>query len=299
MTWKEKLRSNLLLRNMVSDVIGFPASAPEKTFIPYFLYKIGAYQRDYYLYFTTLPTSVRYTNDIFNKLYEYNGYDLIQYIEFHYAAYDNKADFLRFLRYETDRRLKLKLGKSFTAKLETVMNWLTEKQQEQQTLRQQELKVHLEQKVYNIIKKEVNKDNSPQQPDNENIAKEIANNLAPYLDTLVAASEEKMEAIAAGYIMGNVQLNNHNHLEKLIQLFYLIQNAAAPKEPGKVELVFKQFTALDLANILHFHFGAFKDKKVNTIQGNIKGAIDNLKFKNREVKKLSEALEDFFYSSTR
>ncbi|MEJ7684989.1 MAG: hypothetical protein WKG06_45520 [Segetibacter sp.] len=40
-----------------------------------------------------------------------------------------------------------------------------------------------------------------------------------------------MEAIAAGYIIGNIQLNNHSHLEKLIQLFYIIQNAAAPKEP--------------------------------------------------------------------
>ncbi|MEJ7684990.1 MAG: hypothetical protein WKG06_45525 [Segetibacter sp.] len=56
---------------------------------------------------------------------------------------------------------------------------------------------------------------------------------------------------------------------------------------------------MDLAHILHLHFGAFKDKKVNTIQGNIKGATDNLNFKNREVKKLNEALEDFFYSSTR
>ena len=83
MTWKEKLRSNLLLRNMISDVIGYSPSTAKKTFIPYFQYKISVYQRDYYLYFTTPPASVRYTNDIFNKLYEYNGYDIIQYVEFH------------------------------------------------------------------------------------------------------------------------------------------------------------------------------------------------------------------------
>ncbi len=71
MIWKEKLRSNLLLRNMVFDVSCYPASAAKKTFIPYFQYKIGAYQRDYYLYFTSPPNSIRYTNDIFNKLYKY------------------------------------------------------------------------------------------------------------------------------------------------------------------------------------------------------------------------------------
>lgn len=296
MTWKEKLRSNLLLRNLASDVIGYPASAAKKTFMPYFQYKIGVYQRDYYLYFTAKPTSVRYTNDIFNKLYEYNGYDIIQFVEFHYTACDNKADFLRFLRYETDRRLKLKLSKSFTAKLETVLDWLTEKQQEQQIVRQQELKIHLEQKVYNIIEKEVNKDNGLQQPDKENVAKEISNTLAPYLDTLVAASEEKMEAIAAGYVMGSIQLNNHNHLEKMMQLFHIVRTITAPKEIAKGEQLFKQFTVLDLAHILHFHFDAFKDKKVNTIQGNIKEVTDKHRNNDPKVQKLNKALEEFFYT---
>ncbi len=67
MTWKEKLLSNLLLRNMASDLISYPVSAAKNTFIPYFQYKVGVYQRDYYLYFTSPPNSVRYSNDIFNK----------------------------------------------------------------------------------------------------------------------------------------------------------------------------------------------------------------------------------------
>jgi hypothetical protein len=296
MTWKERLCSNLLLRNLASDVIGYPVSAEQKTFIPYFQYKTGVYQRDYYLYFTAQPNSVQYTNNIFNKLYEYNGYDIIQYVEFHYNASDNKADFLRFLRCETESRLKLKLGKSFTTKLETLSDWLLEKQHQQQTVRQQELKIYLDQKVYNIIEKEVNKDNSLQQTDKEGIAKEIANTLAPYLDTLVAASEEKMEAIAAGYIMGNIQLNNHNHLEKLMQLFNIIRTIIAPKEIAKGEQLFKQFTVLDLAHVLHLHFEAFKDKKVNTIQGNIKEAADRYRNDNPKVQKLNKAFEEFFYS---
>jgi len=31
-----------------------------------------------------------------NKMYEYAGYDLIRYLEFHYEAYANKADFIHF-----------------------------------------------------------------------------------------------------------------------------------------------------------------------------------------------------------
>lgn len=96
--------------------------------------------------------------------------------------------------------------------------------------------------------------------------------------------------------MGNIQLNNHSHLEKLIQLFYIIQNLTAPKEMAKGERVFKQFAAINIAYILHLHFEPFKNKKINTTQGNIKTATDNLNFKNQKVQKLNEALEDFFYA---
>lgn len=296
MRWKEQLRSNLLFRNLLSDVIGYPVSAAKKTFIPYFQYKIGVYQRDYYLYFTSAPNSVRYTNDIFNKLCEYDGYDIALYLEFHYNAYADKADFLRFLKYETNQRLKLKLGKSVEIKLEAVLDWLNEKQEEQQTAEQQKLKTHLQQEIYATIEKEVNNGILMHQSDSGYIAKELVNTLATYLDTLVATTEEKMEAITDVYITGHIQLNNHNHLEKLIQLIYLIQNITAPKELVKGEQVFKQFSAIDIASILHLHFEAFKTKKINTIQGNIKVATDKLNFKNAKVQKLNEALEDFFYS---
>lgn len=296
MTWKEKLRSNLLLRNIASDVIGYPTSAAKKTFIPYFQYKIGVYQRDYYLYFATLPNSVRYTNDIFNKLYEYGGYEIIQFVEFHYNTFYDKADFIRFLKYETFQRLKLKSGKSFKRKLDVVCGWLTEKKEEEQNLQQQEIKADLEQRVKDVVEKEAIKSNNNDKLDNKHLAKGLVDTLAPHLNALVTTTEERMEAVTDAYITGHIQLNNHNHLEKVVQLFYLIQNISAPKEQAKSEQVFKQFSATDIASILHLHFEAFKNKKINTIQGNIKTATDNLNFKNPKVQKLNEALEDFFYA---
>src|SRR3954471_15293651 len=106
MTWKDGIASNLLLRNLISQLISVPASGGRKTFISYFQYKIGVYQPDYFLYFTAPPNVVRYTNDIYNKLSQYDGYEMVQYLEFHYAAFADKPDFLRFLIYETNHRLK-------------------------------------------------------------------------------------------------------------------------------------------------------------------------------------------------
>ena len=297
MTWKEKLHSNLLLRNTLSALIGFPASVAENNFTPYFQYIIGIYKQDYYLYFTSPPNNIRYTNDIFNKLHQYDGYGIIQFLEFHYTAYPDKADFLRFLKYETGQRLQRKLSKAFKIKLKSTLEWLEEKQEEQQSIQQRSTKKYLEQEVCNLVEKEVEtKINQTDQSNTENITKEILDALSPYLDTLVKTTEEKMKAVTDAYVTGHIQLNNHNHLEKIVQLFYLIQNVTAPKKLTKGEQVFKQFSATDIASILHLHFEAFKNKKINTIQGNIKAATDNLNFKNSNVQNLNEALEEFFYS---
>jgi hypothetical protein len=107
MGWKQKLFSNMFFRNMLADF--GERSAYSKTpgqFIPFFQYKIAPYQADSYLYFPTEPFSARYKNEIFNKLNEYTGYDIIKFLEFHYAAYPDKQDFIRFLHYEISERLK-------------------------------------------------------------------------------------------------------------------------------------------------------------------------------------------------
>jgi hypothetical protein len=297
MTWREKLNSNLLLRNTLSALFAFPSSVAKNDFTPYFQYKIGVYQRDWYLYFTSQPNNIRYTNDIFNKLNEYDGYGVVQFLEFHYTAYPDKADFFRFLKYETVQRLKRKPGKDFKIKLECTLEWLVEKQEEQHSLQQPEIKTYLEQEVYKLLEKEVNKSSSTKQhTDTQNITKEILDTLSAYLNTLVETTEEKMKALTDAYVTGHIKLNNHNHVEKIVQLFYLIQNISAPKEQAKGEQLFKQFSATDIASILHLHFEDFKTKKINTIQGNIKGATDNLNFKSAKVQKLNEALEAFFYS---
>jgi hypothetical protein len=260
--WKEKLHSNLLFRNALTALIGFPASVPRKNFIPYFQYKIGLYQPDYYLYFTSPPNNIRYINDIFNKLHQYDGYDIIQFLEFHYTAYPDKTDFLRFLKYETGQRVKRKQSKAFEIKLESCRDWLAEKQDQQQSSQKLEIKTELKQEAGNLIEEGPTKisDTFPR-PDTQNISKEILDTLSPYLNTLIEMTEEKMKAVTDAYVTGHIQLNNHNHIEKIMQLFYLIQNITAPKELAKGEQVFKQFSATDIASILHLHFKLLKIKR--------------------------------------
>ena len=53
-------------------------SAKTKDFAAYFQYKIGAYQPDLYLYFPKQPYLQVYKNEIFNRMHEYEGYDLIR-----------------------------------------------------------------------------------------------------------------------------------------------------------------------------------------------------------------------------
>ncbi len=74
MSLKQKLFSNMFLRNMLAS-FGERSAYSEKRgqFTAYFLYKIGNYESDYYLYFPAEPFPLRYKNEIFNKLHEYTA----------------------------------------------------------------------------------------------------------------------------------------------------------------------------------------------------------------------------------
>jgi len=102
MSFRDKLQNFIFFRSLFT-VTGqrSPYAAKTKDFPAYFQYKIGDFEKDYYLYFRKQPYLQLYKNEIFNKMYEYTGYDLIWYLEFHYEAFEDKADFIRFLQLAT------------------------------------------------------------------------------------------------------------------------------------------------------------------------------------------------------
>ena len=198
---------------------------------------------------------------------------------------------MRFLLYEASERLKLKLSNTQKLKLQTVLEWILEKQQERQKLEKQEFTQQIEHDVRTVL----NNDPEFRQIDSENIVNSLSDRLSNRIEVLMTDTEERMEALTNSFLTGNIELNNHNHQEKLIQLLILMSTIQAPKDMAKGEQLFKRFSFTDLASHLHLHFEAFKNKKLNTIQVNIKERNETLNIKNPKVQKLTEALRDFFY----
>jgi hypothetical protein len=117
MDLKQRLLSNLFSRNVLTD-LGLRSSIPTpKIDKPFFQYRIGKYQQDYYLYFPKEPLEVQYKNEIFNKIRQYSGYEISKYLSFHFDAFESKKEFLEFLKYETDERLQLNVSNKFKSRV--------------------------------------------------------------------------------------------------------------------------------------------------------------------------------------
>jgi hypothetical protein len=292
MTLRQRLFTNMFLRNMLGDFGNrSPYFVSRDKFIPYFQYRIGAYQPDHYLYFPKEPFALRYKNEIFNKLKEYEGYDIVKYLEFHYFAYPDKYDFLRFLLYETSQRVNVSKVESKNVKLQTVLEWVKEKQKENPGFQKQELRLQTEEEIGSFK----NNDLPTTQNGHESLIDSLSNKLGTRVDVLMSETEKRMEMLTSSFLTGNIELNNQNHLDKLIQLFILISTVQAPSDLARGEQVFRRFSFTDLASLLHLHFEAFKNKKLNTIQVIIKERNETLNLKSPKVQKLADALRDFFY----
>ena len=105
-----------------------------------------------------------------------------------------------------------------------------------------------------------------------------------------------MQTLTDSYVIGKIELNNQTHEDKLIKLFKLLQSVKAPPQIAKAEQLFSKYSDTDIAAILWLHFEAFKDKKIETIPRNIRKADALIPDKNPKVKRLADALQDFFYS---
>lgn len=262
----------MFLRNLLADFGGRSAySRTPGNFNPYFQYKIGDFQQDYYLYFPKEPFRRQYENEIFNKLTEYKGSDIAQYFDFHLQAFDDKKAFLHFVQYELTELSKLKISSTRRSKFQLAQQWVKEQQ---------------------LALKVKDTDHSLTAPV---LIEQTSQQCQGLIDKMVTDTEDKFTAIADMLPSGSIELNNRSHEEKLIQLLILLQQVQAPPQVAKAELVFKKFTAADIASILHLHFDAFRDNKINTLQRKVGDQMQRIKPNHPKIKKLSEALQEFFY----
>ncbi len=289
MAWKKRLFSNIFWRNVLASFGERSGYSKEPGgFVPYFQYRIGDYNSDLHLYFRKEPFPLRYKNEIFNKLDEYTGYDVIRYLEFHYTAYQDKEDFLRFLHYELTERLK---NGPKNTRLLSGLNWLNEKKEDYKKKATRDIHSEIQQGVEEILKSQPTA--SPKEIDHRIAA--FSDKLEEHLTRILAEAEKGVRELTGSFTTGNIELNNRNHEEKLIQLLILVQQIQAPPQQARAEQLFKRFTAVDIAAILHLHFEAFRDNKINTIQRKVGDQADRMKANHPKIKKLTEALQEFFY----
>lgn len=286
---RRRLQSNMFLRNMMADLFGRSAySKKPGSFISFFQYKIGHNKpEDYYLYFPSEPYALQYYNEIFNKLFTFKPFDIVSYLEFHYTAYSAKYDFLKFLQYEIADRLKQTGKKVNRPKLESANEWVTEKQQELQKSQQVELRREIEAGVREFF--------PVGQAMTEKDTGNAIEKLSERMEKVIANAEEQLSSITGAFVTGKIVLNNQNHEEQVIQVFKMLQTVQAPPQKGKVELLFKKFADIDIAAILRFHFEAYQNQKLNTVQGKVSSANELLRNNNPKVQKLTAALQEFFY----
>lgn len=290
---RKRLFNNMFFRNMISDLFG-RAGRKSGLFIPYFQYKIGPYQADYYLYFPKQPYALLYKNEIFNKLNEYYGSEIADYLEFHFAAYHDKQAFLRFLRYELYGRLNRKSTEGRRQKLQFAQDWVSEKQKEVQSIE------------HDLLQQEIEKDVLEAMPagrlanpaEIEKFASSLSQKLTERLEKVMSEMEERMLSLTDSFATGKIELNNQNHLDYVIKVFKILKDVQAPKTPGKVpEQLFSKFTDTDIASILHLHFEPLKSKRLGSIQKiDMKRAEELISNKSPKVQELEKVLQAFFYS---
>jgi hypothetical protein len=290
MKLRDRLFNSFFFRNMLATFGNrTPYFIKTRVFPPYFQYKIGSYQSNYLLYFKKPPTLQAYKNEVFNKMSEYSGVDLADYLDFHYQASEDKPMFSRFLQYEVSERMKWPVSRNYKLRMQATLDWLNEKRAEENTHLVHITKDQIQEDVRAVV---VSQDATAF--DSEKVINAFSELLAARMNQLVDAAKEKMEALTESLITGNIELNSQHNLDRLIHLHLLIQSIEM-RRGSSVEKLFKRNSNMDLASTLHLHYQAFKGKQINTVQARIGKASEDLKINDLKVQKLSKALSEFFY----
>jgi len=96
-------------------------------------------------------------------------------------------------------------------------------------------------------------------------------------------------------IAKGISLNNKNHEAKLFQLLVLISEIKAPGKTS-TDILFDNFTDINLCSILKTHFEKYRELQVSTICRNYLSKYrESFRREAPKAAKLEKALQDFFY----
>jgi hypothetical protein len=290
MKLRDWLFNSFFIRNMLATFGNrTPYFFKERAITPYFRYKIGNYESTHELCFRKPPNLEAYKNEVFNKMEEYSGIDLTAYLEFHYQAYSDKPAFLRFLQYEISERTKRRVARNYKRKLESTLEWLTEKREEERARLAQVATEEIQCELQGAVANQVVAATDPV----ENLSA-VSQDFAARMEKLAAETEEKVGSLTGSLITGKIELNSQENLDSIIQLYLLIMDIKL-RRGSREEKLFKRHSKMDIASILRLHYRAFQGKQINTVQARITEVQDNLKINNQKIQNLNKALVEFFY----
>jgi hypothetical protein len=250
-----KFTNRLFPRMLVRALHLTPPESASQPLTPYFQYKIGAYQKDHFLYFRREPSWLRYKVEAFDKMSVMGGYDIPRFLDFHYDAYSDKEDFRRFMHYEITSRLAYvkKHPKDDVPGYQVILKWLAEKE------------------ALDTPKTGMTTDINGQEAVMEQFQQNLAEMFRSY--------------------NGNIVMHESRQLERLIQLLILVKDLRSPDKKGNA--LFADFSTTDLAAILR-QVAELRDYKLNTLQKKITG-ITQAMYNDPRIAALQEALTRYFF----
>jgi hypothetical protein len=302
---KYTMNSNFL-RNM--GLISFDLdnySDSPGNFTPYFRYEIGRYQDDFILYFPKQPNPKQYYNYIFLKLWAYNPQDAIKYIEYHYADYPDKKDFLLFMKRQLQyRSARAKQGGNLLSIATISLDWVDEElnhfKDRQKIVAYNQF---IRQDLTFIVKNELqhvhpaSETSSDQSVDH--ITERISSGLQAKLDSILENTESKIMALADKYETSNIQLTNANMKDKLIGLFLCLKELTGKPARGNksADSLFSKMDLNDIAQILRLNFGPYKGLKIDSIERRVYEVNTKFKSDNPVYQDLAKALQKYFFNA--
>ena len=247
---------------------------PMQKFIcdPFFLYKIGKHEGDYFLYFKREPSSrSEYYNKIFDAIAHLPAFDSIEFIKFHQNHYPDKERFLSFLIFELNSRVdQLNLcllpstreAEEYRVKKLSILNnalsWVKTSIKAdtfaQQTAVVNQLTNSINFQVTNYLYKE---GDEKKDFDFDHLNKIISDEVSQVFDQFKIGTKEILDDLTTSYATGNIVTPLQTALDVFVAIMIVLREISFTAD-GKEQKYFGNFGDVDIAKMLHLHFNTYK-----------------------------------------
>ncbi len=296
MTLIPNFSGSLFWRTMKASFFGRTETSNQPgNFKPYFQYQIGKNNTGYDLSFSKEPNAQQYYNEAFGKMAGYLPIEMSDFLSYHYQAYTNNEDFLHFLTLELAHRIRNAGSQAYRKKLGIAVDWLNTQKEILVAAKRNAMKVSVSADLDTVLSQSEKKTLPPGRM--EEIVESLMSRMEERMKGVMDSAENEIQQITKGFNTGNIKISNPEHEDLLVRFFILLQQVQTSSSNNNEPLryLFTDFSKTDLAAFLRMHFDAFRSYKTSTLQKMITTQQERIKPQHEKVKKLEEAMVNFFY----